>query len=225
MTKRLFIVLGDKTSKGGTVMTARGAGRIPFYIDGKPVACVGDQVVGADGRLYQILPGPCSSPSLLDGYQMALEGFPVSDGSYLMAIQQHHAWDEDGVSAADLYRAAVAQSAAQRADVMQAAAKPKGIIDIPKSASIAREAIESTEESTNRDKWIQFKLADVGSCEGLKCVAHFDDGSERTGTFDAQNQVTFEGVSGNQVDRIDFKVADPVLTSSVATLFLNMIGA
>ncbi|MDR0702167.1 MAG: PAAR domain-containing protein, partial [Azoarcus sp.] len=41
MAQRKFIVLGDTTSHGGTVITANSR----MTIDGKPVACVGDLVV------------------------------------------------------------------------------------------------------------------------------------------------------------------------------------
>ena len=40
MPKKI-IVLGDRTSHGGTVITAKGTGR--NTIDGIPVACVGDK--------------------------------------------------------------------------------------------------------------------------------------------------------------------------------------
>ena len=50
---RNFIVLGDTTTHGGTVITAWGEGR--WTIDGKPVACVGDKVIcpATDPRQYR----------------------------------------------------------------------------------------------------------------------------------------------------------------------------
>jgi uncharacterized Zn-binding protein involved in type VI secretion len=92
MAQRRFIVLGDKTSHGGTVISARGAGRVPFYIDGKPVACVGDLVTCPRCKgVHRIVQGGDDPPMWLDGVLIAVEGCKVSDGSILMSIQQFHA--------------------------------------------------------------------------------------------------------------------------------------
>jgi hypothetical protein len=102
-------------------------------IDGKPVACVGDLVVCPRCSGTHVILGS-GKKTTLDGKEMACENDPVSDGSFLMAIQQHHATHDvdsgDGVSAAAAYQAAVAQMARQQVDVKRvaAAAKPKGIL-------------------------------------------------------------------------------------------------
>jgi uncharacterized Zn-binding protein involved in type VI secretion len=45
MSKRNIIVLGARTTHGGTVVSAWGRdGSVPMSIDGKFVACVGDYV-------------------------------------------------------------------------------------------------------------------------------------------------------------------------------------
>ena len=127
MAQRRFIVLGDKTSHGGTVISARGAGRVPFYIDGKPVACVGDPVICPRCKgVHRILTGADDPPVWLDGALVAVENGKVSDGAVLMSIQQFHAsYGDDGVSAAAAYQAAVAQMAKSAANVEQAVAAEK----------------------------------------------------------------------------------------------------
>jgi uncharacterized Zn-binding protein involved in type VI secretion len=86
MAKRRFIVLGDVTSHGGTVITANSR----MTIDGKPVACVGDLVVCPRCSGTHVILG-CGKKSTLDGREMACEGDPVSDGSYLISVGQANA--------------------------------------------------------------------------------------------------------------------------------------
>ncbi|WP_071733850.1 PAAR domain-containing protein [Burkholderia ubonensis] len=50
--------------------------------------------------------------------------------------------------------------------------------------------------------YIAFKANDIGSLEGLRCVAHFDDGTTASGTFDHQNTVRFENPSGKVCQRV-----------------------
>jgi uncharacterized Zn-binding protein involved in type VI secretion len=80
-----FIVLGDKTTHGGTVISAYGTGRMS--IDGKPVACVGDKVScpKCRGTHTIITGGPHAS---IDGRQIAIESSQVSDGSFLVPANQ-----------------------------------------------------------------------------------------------------------------------------------------
>jgi uncharacterized Zn-binding protein involved in type VI secretion len=40
--------------------------------------------------------------------------------------------------------------------------------------------------------WIRFSLDEPGSCEGLRCRAHFADGSTEEGWFDSNNRVYFD---------------------------------
>ncbi|MDR3212488.1 MAG: PAAR domain-containing protein, partial [Azoarcus sp.] len=113
MVQRRFILLGDKTSHGGTVVGARGAGRVPFYIDGKPVACVGDPVVCPRCKgVHYILEGADNPPMYLDGYLIATEHCMVSDDSFLMSIQQFHATYDDGGDAVRPVAALVASATA-----------------------------------------------------------------------------------------------------------------
>jgi uncharacterized Zn-binding protein involved in type VI secretion len=110
MAHRRFILLGDKTSHGGTVVTARGAGPVPFLVDGIPVACVGDQVTcpRCKGTHY-ITTGGDDPPMYLGNVLIATENCKVSDGSYLISVQQQHAThgpDSNGASQAAIRNAA-----------------------------------------------------------------------------------------------------------------------
>jgi len=80
MPKKI-IVLGDRTSHGGTVITAKGTGR--NTIDGIPVACVGDKVScpkKGHGGAY-IIQGAKEPESTLDGVPIAREGDKTSCGA------------------------------------------------------------------------------------------------------------------------------------------------
>jgi hypothetical protein len=57
----------------------------------------------------------------------------------------------------------------------------------------------------------------------LECVAYFDDGSQREGTFDADNQVTFTDVSGNQAERVEIVVEDSKPSSSITEALVNKL--
>jgi hypothetical protein len=59
-----------------------------------------------------------------------------------------------------------------------------------------------SEQSQTRPRYIEFRLNDVGTLEGLDCVAHFDDGSTASGTFDHRNQVRFENPTGSACKRL-----------------------
>jgi uncharacterized Zn-binding protein involved in type VI secretion len=84
---RKFIVLGDTTTHGGTVISAWGAGR--YTIDGKPVACVGDQVVCPLCKgVYTIIEGASDPDALLEGRLMARDGDGVACGAKLVSIGQ-----------------------------------------------------------------------------------------------------------------------------------------
>jgi uncharacterized Zn-binding protein involved in type VI secretion len=85
--KRKFIVLGDKTTHGGTVITARGKNRMT--VNGKPVACVGDQVTCPKCKGTHTIVEGASGPDLtLDGIKVAREDDLVSCGAKLVSIGQ-----------------------------------------------------------------------------------------------------------------------------------------
>jgi uncharacterized Zn-binding protein involved in type VI secretion len=51
-------------------------------------------------------------------------------------------------------------------------------------------------------KYIAFKTSDAGSLYGLRCVAHFDDGSTASGYFDHENTVRFNNPPGTACRRL-----------------------
>ncbi|MDR3212513.1 MAG: PAAR domain-containing protein [Azoarcus sp.] len=83
--KYRFIVLGDKTTHGGTVISAYGEGRMS--LDGVPLACVGDKVSCPKCKgTHTILTG--ASHTSIDGRPVAIESSRVSDGSFLVPANQ-----------------------------------------------------------------------------------------------------------------------------------------
>lgn len=129
MPERRFIVLGDKTNHGGTVVGAWGADcpETKWKIDGRPVACVGDPVICPQCKgVHRIIQGADDPPVWFGGRQVATEKCAVSDGSFLMSIQQFnatHGDEGDGVSAAAAYQRAVAEMAKRATNVDRAAAE------------------------------------------------------------------------------------------------------
>lgn len=51
--------------------------------------------------------------------------------------------------------------------------------------------------------WIKFKLAEPGNCEGLRCAAHFVDGSIESGVFDACGMVSFARSSTSSCSKVE----------------------
>jgi uncharacterized Zn-binding protein involved in type VI secretion len=123
MTKRLFILKGDTTTHGGTVITAWGEdGPAPFHVDGIPIACVGDKVICPLCKgVYTIIEGATNSP--VCGKQMALHGCRVSCGAQVLAVQQHHSTHESDAGELPALERAIARSAAERATVANARAE------------------------------------------------------------------------------------------------------
>jgi uncharacterized Zn-binding protein involved in type VI secretion len=99
---------------------------------------------------------------------------------------------------------------------------------IAKGSEVVAYATDSSgsmkEDGKTPPKWITFKLDDDGRCEGLKCVVYFDDGSQMSGAFDANNQVTFNNVSGNKAKNVNIAFDVPVSSSSYVDLLLKRIG-
>lgn len=72
------------------------------------------------------------------------------------------------------------------------------------SNQLAQMGFGAGSAGSTADQWnyIAFKVKDQGSLEGLSCVAHFDDGSTSTGSFDAKNVVRFDNPSGKVCQRV-----------------------
>ena len=88
-----FIVLGDSTTHGGTVITAWGRDSAqPTTIDGIPIACVGDKVTCPRCKGTHTIIGGADGPRVeIDGRLAARHGDGVSDGSKLVSSQSN-AW-------------------------------------------------------------------------------------------------------------------------------------
>ena len=123
MTERKFIVKGDRTTHGGTVVTAWGeSGPVPHTIDGIPVACVGDKVTcPRHPGLRTIIEG--ATNSTLAGKQMTLEGCLIDCGARLVSVQQSRCTHDNDPGGPTALEAAVARSAAERVAAAGASAK------------------------------------------------------------------------------------------------------
>ncbi|EEA01035.1 hypothetical protein BH160DRAFT_3648 [Burkholderia sp. H160] len=88
-----------------------------------------------------------------------------------------------------------------------------------------RRALSSSTGTDNH--WIAFRLNEYGSCEGLRCVGHFRDGSKAYGTFSANNTVRFERAdNGNACARIELLPGDGAAVSgSVTESILSAIAS
>ncbi|UXY16648.1 PAAR domain-containing protein [Chitiniphilus purpureus] len=113
MPGKLFVVLGDKTSHGGTVVSAQS----PMTFDGKPIATIGDMTVCPQCKgSFAIVQGG-GNISLL-GRQLAREGDKTACGAVLLAGGQTRGTHEQagggsGAAAAISSKAAPAAAAAQ----------------------------------------------------------------------------------------------------------------
>ena len=123
MTERKFIVKGDRTTHGGTVVTAWGeSGPVPHTIDGIPVACVGDKATcPRHPGLRTIIEG--ATNSTLAGKQMTLEGCLIDCGARLVSVQQSRCTHDNDPGGPTALEAAAARSAAERAAAARAGAK------------------------------------------------------------------------------------------------------
>jgi uncharacterized Zn-binding protein involved in type VI secretion len=86
MAGRKVIVLGDKTSHDGEVISASGEGR--YTIDGIPVACVGDRVSCPKKGHNNCVIIEGDEYSTLDGKPIVLEGCKCSCGAVLISEGQ-----------------------------------------------------------------------------------------------------------------------------------------
>lgn len=76
------------------------------------------------------------------------------------------------------------------------------------------------------EHWIRFALKDAGSCEGLRCRAHFADGSVEDGVFDSDNKVHFDRPNALPCQHVDV-VLDNSQTSGqsvMGNILMAMVG-
>lgn len=126
MAQRRFIVLGDKTSHGGTVVTASSH----MTIDDIQVACVGDKVTCPRCKGTHTILGSGKN-TVLDDNEMACEGDPVSDGSVLMSVLQSNATHDVGEGLAEVIGAVKAKAASAAAPAEPATATPGSDFCLP----------------------------------------------------------------------------------------------
>lgn len=199
--RRHHIRIGDLTTANGVVVSAASN----FILLDRRVALEGDKIAcrGCRSTGTIICIGP-RHPEYYEGRQVALEGdlcacrCPIHPR--LIPSQGVRFQDVDG----------------SYADVMNGSS-------IGKRQSAADQAATSADNED--DKWIKFRLNETGSCEGLSCIVHFDDGSQMSGEFDADNQIAFYGISGNHVERIEFVSEDTESSSSITEVLLGKLGA
>ncbi|PTB19248.1 hypothetical protein C9I57_19730 [Trinickia symbiotica] len=99
--------------------------------------------------------------------------------------------------------------------VVRAMSETIGDGDIARmSPAIARfSADDSADDAWH---WIGFSLRDEGNCEGMRCAAHFADGSVEMGAFDAQNTVSFARPNGSPCTNVEI-LEDSNATAGSAT--------
>jgi len=71
--------------------------------------------------------------------------------------------------------------------------------------------------------WIGFSLRDGGNYDGLRCAAHFADGSVETGAFDAQNTVSFARPNGSPCTTVEILGDDDATAGSATDAILSAI--
>ena len=210
-----YILKGDTTTHGGTVLTAWGEDcpDAKWTIDGRPVAFVGDLVsCPVCGGVHPILKGPQDPPIDFCGKAPALEEWKTGCGAGLKSRMQSHATHTDEGEAARK----AAENAAMAAAFVERMAKRQ-----EQAAAQLRAIMEGRDEG--EEKWIAFELGKEGCYEGLECVAYFDDGSEMNGTFDAENRVTFNNVSGDKATRVELIIENPQPVSSITEALLKKL--
>jgi len=116
---RIAIVVGDRTSSGGTVLTGS-----PFTnINGMAVARVGDKAFCPLHKgAFPIVTG--DSTFLVDGSPLARHGDSLACGCRVMAVQQSTVWVEAGGSGAPPASAAAAASAGAAAGFVAPGSTP-----------------------------------------------------------------------------------------------------
>jgi hypothetical protein len=88
----------------------------------------------------------------------------------------------------------------------------------------AGKSTSSSSSNNDSDHWITFVLREAGNCEGLRCIAHFENGATESGVFDRNNVVRFNRPTGNACTRVELVLDDAPPTSvSVAESLLSAI--
>lgn len=72
------------------------------------------------------------------------------------------------------------------------------------------------------EHWVRFKLDEQGSCEGLRCTAHFADGSVEHGVIDSKNMVAFDRPNSSACQKVEIHLESGQEGGSVIE---NLLGA
>jgi uncharacterized Zn-binding protein involved in type VI secretion len=192
--RRYFIVIGDKTTNGGTVLEGEDRARN----HGKPLSYHGARVYcpecKSEGRI--VGDGPYR-PMRLHGKQVALENdlciCKCSPPPRLIRSQTNASMSFDGDELARM--------------------------------GYAANGGRLPEQQHSRARYIAFRLREVGSLEGLDCVAHFDDGSTATGAFDYRNHVRFENPTGSACKRVTLSPLNASTRGTFCSALLTTLTA
>jgi hypothetical protein len=81
-------------------------------------------------------------------------------------------------------------------------------------------------DEPSSEHWIRFALKDAGCCEGLRCRAHFADGSVEDGVFDADSRVHFDRPNSSACQKVEVVLdGGQVNTGSVmGSILTAMVG-
>ena len=180
--KRKFIVLGDKTSHGGQVIGASGAGCMT--IDDIPVACIGDpcSCPKKGHSVCYIVQGADSPPSTLNGKQIAREGDKTSCGASLISAGQSRA-THGGEGAGEKAAVITEKIAERQAWAAESRAEKAAAAAIAAAASGA--GTDGAEEETNNyDE--QVRIVDENNAPLLNVPYHIttEDGDVYKGVTD-----------------------------------------
>lgn len=63
------------------------------------------------------------------------------------------------------------------------------------------------------DHWIRFTSNESGSLEGMRCMAHFSDGTVENGVFDADNIVHFDRPNASVCRKVELIFDTPIESS------------
>jgi uncharacterized Zn-binding protein involved in type VI secretion len=193
-----FICVGDKTSGGGVVIT----GSPTDIINGKMMARIGDKAtctVKNHPRTVTIVTSSDNSV-ITSGSPQAFHGDKLSCGCTLISSQ-------------------VATNSDPRTS-------PPEVMTFANSTPTAIPSYNEQQPASpvnESENWIKFKLDDEGNCDGLSCIAHFDDGSKMSGTFDSNNLVSFSNVTGSKVNRLELGTSNQKQEYSVTEMLLNIL--
>ncbi|QOY63436.1 PAAR domain-containing protein [Lysobacter sp. H21R4] len=161
---RMWIVLGDATSSGGTVISGS-----PFTdIDGKPVARINDMATCPTHKgTFPIVDG--DPTTIIDGQAVALHGSSIACGCKVLAVKQMRVFLDDGAGSAT---AAVAPEAAAHAHA--AKANHNGGPS-PAALTICDSAF---------DEQIRFVGPTGSALSNIRYVLQLEDGTEVDGVTD-----------------------------------------